>query len=274
MATNMTSLRRAWLKSNVLGAHILSTLDSYPNLTELFIHGLKWEDHIWPSFTTTLTSLTWVVGDNESQMARIPALLKVVENTCPLLKSLDIGFTNIRYKPVTTNSSSRIPPTNLTNEVFLKHLQHLGIRVGIDVDSCMLPNQELRNFIERHQDSLTSLSIPYHREDICALCESLPKLKKLALTSCLDHRYESRSNHTRHYSHINSFLPGILRKLTSLGRTIESITLEDDTYSIRPHTFPAFRLCSGLKVLRLGDWSWGPLMWNLNFVCKFSFSKF
>jgi hypothetical protein len=144
-------------------------------------------------------------------MQRIPALLNMIETTCPLLKSLDIGFTKLRFKPITT---ARIPYVSPTDEVFLKHLQHLGIRAGIDVNCYMMPKY-LRDFIERHQESLTSLSIPY--EDIFTLCENLLKLKELAITS-LDRQRASETDIS---------LIGLLGKIISLGCAIESITLED-----------------------------------------------
>jgi hypothetical protein len=209
-AKNMTSLRRAYVRGDPLGTHIIASLGSYPLLTELGVHGVKPQKHISPQPSTFLTKITWMLPathlisiPSNPKSAPLSNLFGLIEATCPLLQSLDVGYVGHHIQivprcPTSVLPEYRMPESREIRKASLPHLRHFGFkdRVTQRVRAIRAGAIESRyfhillDFIKIHRHSLTSLSLPInihkHRQAdldiVLRLCERLPKLTKISWT--------------------------------------------------------------------------------------------
>jgi hypothetical protein len=142
-AKNMILLRSATLKSNPLTKQIWHSLESYRHLSDLSLHLHDPQEYSWPKGDTALTKLTWTTPEskefseeNNGDMTAsyTPLQFKIVQASCPLLRSLDLVYTSKREIGEGTHLRNRLPylhgdpGDDLPEQHTLHHLHHFGIR--------------------------------------------------------------------------------------------------------------------------------------------------
>lgn len=168
----MTSLCRAKLIRNELTFHIISSLDLYPHLVDLSIHGVSPLEFIWDLKPTSLRKLTWsFLPADSDNLGPIQCMASVVKHTCPFLTSLDIivdhwytgSWSNVRTDKTIEILENRIRcyQEMKTDDLVLENLQHLGIRLRFDHHTA-----EVHDF--------TAMLAWEHHHSLTSLCTALP----------------------------------------------------------------------------------------------------
>jgi hypothetical protein len=262
-AQNMKNLCRASLTPNQLAAYIIATVQSYPQLVELTVYGLRPEEHIWSMTPTSLTTLNWEVpaGWNRSEQnpwdtARF--LVNVVEATCPGLEWLDISVCQMETSPpelpvVPPDRVQQYRGAQATSAPTLAHLRHFGFRYQYDQGHRSEIQVAFLDFIGRHRQSLKSVSIPvgYNRtreelDFILQVCRQLPDLKDLTLAA-------TRTGQTGENMTGYEFLHAFATNIASPHFSIERFSVTNTKVPFSPAIGKLFRPWTSLKFLRLGD---------------------
>jgi hypothetical protein len=263
-AKNMISLRSATLKSNPLTKQIWHSLESYRHLSDLSLHIHDPQEYSWPKGDTALTKLTWTTPEctefseeNNGDMTASYTFvqLKIMQASCPLLRSLDLVYTSMREIGEGTHFRNWLPYPHgdLPEQHTLHHLHHFGIRgpglgpfdLGVRI--------HLQRFLKSCSNSLTSLTIAsdwitkseVDIEYFLSLCESLPNLKTLELA-------EGGSLNNPDIDNLFPLpLAEFVEKLAARKSAIESFTLFHTGSSFSRSVGQIFSSWSGLKRLRL-----------------------
>lgn len=218
---------------------------------------------------TNLTRLTWKLPELyhvscvSSHITIIPHLLDWVQITCPLLQWLDIAFIADHEdgEPISFHPSPTIAPSitysSLTSTGSLESLRHFGFKDQVAGEYCWPYCQFVQDFIQRQQNSISSLSISIDalrtRDEldyILGLCDGLPRLKKIALT-----RGRTWPSNPRTKMSPEAFLSPLITSLTTPGRAIESFALTNIASPMTYDIFKMFGSWAGLKYLRIGGWN-------------------
>lgn len=265
-AENMTNLSTASLTPNSLSAHVIANLHSYPQLNTLHIYGFQPQEHIWKLAPVSLNNLKWeihqdwaMVGPEGNAWDFAQFVVNIVEATCPNLKSLEISIAAMRPHPpmspvVLAERSEQYRQADRSPSIKVPNLQHFGFKLGycstelIDIEAPFL------NFVERHAQSLKSISIPvnYHfpvkeqLDFILKVCEMLPNLQNLNLISY----DESRDGQLMSgYDFFNV----LTAALASPKFSIERFSTTNIGAPFSPAIGKLFGSWTSLKCLRVGD---------------------
>ena len=260
-AQNMISLTQASLTPNQLAVQIVADLQSYTQLADLTIHGIHPEQHIWAMSPTSLTSLKWGMPTSYfrtfgSAWHVAGYIVNVVENTCPALTSLDIGFSNRggqselpAVAPERARQYRLVPNERPTT---LPHLRHFGFRYGSGEQGAVEIN--FLDFIERHRQSLKSVAIPLsygpwsrgNLEFVLKVCEMLPDLRELRLISTKE---GGQGEGMTPYN----FFYALTTKLSSPKFSIERFSIESIKCPFSADIGKLFQSWESLKFLQMGD---------------------
>jgi hypothetical protein len=258
-AQNMKYLSNASLTPNPLAAHIIANLQLYPQLVNLHIYGLAPRQHIWSNAPASLTRLKWEIPAGrvrEDPWDRAQFLVNVVEGTCPGLESLDISLADLRHgqpmlsaaPPERAQLYRDVQPTTTAKLTQLRHFGFSYMYSEIFIEEAFL------SFVERHRQSLRSISIPvsyvpYKRENwdfVLKVCRLLPDLKELSLVKTMS------EGSGQDITCLDFF-----RELTTVLATpkvsIERFSVGDMGASFSPSIGTLFGAWTSLKSLRVGD---------------------
>ena len=258
-AQNITCLSKASFAPNPLAAYIIANLQLYPQLVDLHVYGLKPQEHIWSNSPVSLTTLKWEVPTGRGRQNawdRAQFLVDVVEATCPHLESLDISFVDSRGESPTLSATPQertqlYRDLQATTTTRLTHLRHFGFSYR----SSDSPIEEaFLNFVERHRESLRSISIPtsfrsYKRERldfVLKVCLLLPALNELTLE-------ETMTGSSGEDITSLHFFQELTTALASPKFSIECFSVGDVGTSFSPALGMLFRAWTSLKYLRVGD---------------------
>ena len=93
-AISMVNLEEAYLVASPLSAYIIRNIPEYTNLRKLVVGQVDAQSFIWGPHLTKLTSLRWELKNFYLHQGMVSSqaayLLRVVEDTCPALRTLDI----------------------------------------------------------------------------------------------------------------------------------------------------------------------------------------
>jgi hypothetical protein len=185
--------------------------------------------------------------------------VNVVEATCPNLKSLEISIATMRPHPpmppvVPAERSEQYRQADRSPSIKVPNLQHFGFKLGycstelIDIEAPFL------NFVERHAQSLKSISIPVNYgvpvkeqlDFILKVCEMLPNLQNLNLIG----NDEGRDGQVMSgYDFFNV----LTAALASPKFSIERFSTMNIGASFSPAIGKLFGSWTSLKCLRVGD---------------------
>lgn len=199
----MSGLIKATIEKNILTATVVENLPVYSRLSVLSINGFSPHDHIWNKLPTSLTSLTWRLRTLLSVSAsdQVEIIVRVVNSTCPNLKSLDITL------PVADGRSTASEHTedrlNRIQQYYNEsagpfpqiQLQHFGLRCTVfstEVEETRIHNTIQTNVtevLEKHGALLSSLILPFRSRPwtrngldfISKVPNLVPNLKSLEL---------------------------------------------------------------------------------------------
>lgn len=263
-AQNMKNLSRASLTPNQLAAYIIATVQSYPQLVELTVYGLKPEEHIWSMTPTSLTTLKWEVPPGWNSSEQNPwdtagFLVNVVEATCPSLEWLDISVCQMRTSlpklpVVSPDRVQQYRGAQATPAPKLAHLRHFGFRYQYDGGHRREIQVAFLDFIRRHRQSLKSVTIPvgyrpWTKEEldfILQVCRQLPDLKDLTLEA-------TRTGQTGENMTGYEFFHALTTNIASPHFSIERFSVTNIDVPFSPAIGKLFRPWTSLKFLRLGD---------------------
>ena len=258
-AQNMKYLSKASFTPNPLTADIIANLQLYPQLVDLHIYGLAPRQHIWSNAPTSLTSLKWEIPagwDREDPWDRAQFLVSVVEATCPGLESLDISLRHIRHerpmlsaaRPERAQLYCDVQPTATAKLTQLRHF-------GFSYQYSKIPIEEaFLSFVERHRQSLRSISIPvsygpYTRgklDFVLKACQLLPDLKELSLV-------ETMSGGSSQDITVLDFFRELTTVLANPKVSIERFSVGNMGTSFSQSIGNLFGTWTSLKSLRMGD---------------------
>jgi hypothetical protein len=166
-ARNMRHLTKASFTANPLAIEVITNLPSYSQLTDLSIKGFKPEEHIWSLAPTALNKLHWTIPivwrDDGNIIQAADFLIKVAENTCPNLESLDISFANRPtyiqpVSPASADSTDRYRQLQHFATPKLVRLRHFGLGyMNADGDRQIQLKDLILEFVTRYSRTLKSV---------------------------------------------------------------------------------------------------------------------
>ena len=265
-AENLTQLSMASLTPNPLSAHIIANLQSYPQLETLHVYGLQPQEHVWDMAPISLKTLKWeiqtnwrIVGSEANAWDVARFVMNVVEATCPGLESLEVSVATLRLvqstlSVVPAERSEQYRHADSSSSTKLPNLRHFGFKFGYCSTSLVDIESPFLNFVEKHAQSLNSLSIPIEfgvpvkeqLDFILKVCGLLPNLRDLTLTPDAIRRGGQVLS-------AYDFFHALTTALASPKFSIERFSTMNIGAPFSPAIGKLFQSWASLKVLRVGD---------------------
>lgn len=273
-AENIALLSKASFTEGHLALSVIRNLAAYPQLTELTLI-LRPEDCPQSIFSTSLRKLEWKIPSNygahgsdrdQNPWDQADSIINLAA-ALPVLEELDISFCDTRhhtpkFSAQASQLNSELHETpGLAAPKFVQ-LRHFGFTSPAAFGSSQndLVEAAYLDFISRHTETLTSLSVPisYGRltrqklDFIQKAVTASPKLKSLKIVQ------HGQGSAGRSVGEIRELLAELISTLASPKYELERFEIGDIGVPFSPELGRMFASWKSLKFLKMGD------PWNLD----------